>query len=403
MAKTRSKKPTPRSKGVKALSKKPKVRRFFYKATKPLRKLHSRFHTHREAHLHPHKSFHRSYREDYTRPVATPGLISHAVLTFKFIFQKWRVFLPFILLMTLSYIIAVGLLSEEVYVELQDTIEQTSGELAGGKIGNFAKSGLLLFSTITTGGLDTGMGETQKAFMIILFLVMWLVTLYLVRHFFAQQSPKLRDGLYNALAPLISTLVVFIIMFLQAMPVIILAIAYSAALTTDFLATPFYALVFFVFAAIMLLISGYLWSSSIVALIAVTTPGMYPLHALFAASDLMSGRRIRILIRLFYLCFVIIFTYIIMMLPIVWFDLWLKSVWTFIEGLPIVPFFLLLTTCFVFIYLTVYLYQYYRWILDFDNAGKSTDESKIQPQHSKKSSKVPSKVPIKNHNLRKQK
>lgn len=319
----------------------------------------------RSQHRHPHKSFRRSYREDYARETPTPGLLSHAMLTFKTIFQHWRTFLPFIILMVILYIVAVGLMSEDFYRQFQDSIDETSAEIAGGQIGNFAKAGLLLLSTITTGGLDTGMGEVESTFMILLFLVMWLVTIFLLRHFLVGEHPKLRDGLYNALGPLISTLMIFIVIFIQAIPLMLVIITYSAATMTGFLDTPFYALVYFCFAALMLLLSGYLLSSSIMALVAVTSPGMYPMTALFAASDLMSGRRMKFILRLIYLIIVLVLVFIVIMLPIILLDLWLKSVWSWLESWPIVPFFLLFLTCFAFIYMTTYVYLYYRWLLDY--------------------------------------
>lgn len=319
----------------------------------------------RSKHLHPHKSFRRSYREDYRRETPTPGLLSHAMLTFKTIFQHWRTFLPFIILMVILYIVAVGLMSEDFYRQFQDSIDETSAEIAGGQIGNFAKAGLLLLSTITTGGLDAGMGEVESTFMILLFLIMWLVTVFLLRHFLAEEHPRLRDGLYNALGPLVSTLMIFVVIFVQAIPLMLVIITYSAANLTGFLDTPFYALVYFCFAALMLLLSGYLLSSSIMALVAVTSPGMYPMTALLAASDLMSGRRLKFILRLIYLIFVLVIVFIIVMLPIILLDLWFKSVWSWLESWPIVPFFLLCLTCFAFIYMTTYVYLYYRWLLDY--------------------------------------
>lgn len=319
----------------------------------------------RSKHLHLHKSFHRSYREDYLRKTDTPGLLTHAMLTFKTIFQHWRTFLPFIILMMVLYIFAVGLMSEDFYLQFQESIDDTSAELAGGEIGNFAKAGLLLISTITTGGLSAGMDDVQSVFMIILFLAMWLVTIFLLRHFLAGEKLKLRDALYNALSPLVSTLIIFAVIFIQALPLMLVIITYSAAIVTGFLDTPFYALVYFCFAALMLLLSGYLLSSSIMALVAVTSPGLYPMTALFAASDLMAGRRVKFVLRLLYLIFVVVLCFIIVMLPIILLDLWFKSVWSWLEGWPIVPFFLLMMTCFAFIYITTYLYLYYRWLLDY--------------------------------------
>lgn len=319
----------------------------------------------RAKHVHLHKSFKRSYREDYLRQTSTPGLLGHAMITFKTLFRHWRTFLPFVALMVLLYILAVGIMSEDFYLQFQDSIDETSAELATGKVGNFARASLLLISTVTTGGLDVGMGESQTVFMIILFLIMWLVTIFLLRHFLAGEHPRLRDGLYNALGPLLSTLVIFIVIFVQAIPLMLVIISYSAAIITNFLATPFYALVYFIFAALMLILSGYLLSSSLMALVAVTAPGIYPMRALFAASDLMAGRRMKMILRLLYLIFVVAIIYIITMLPIILLDLWFKGMWEWIAGWPIVPFFLLVMTCFVFVYGTTYLYLYYRWLLDY--------------------------------------
>lgn len=367
MAKTSSKSPAQlKQKEPAAPAKPPKaLPRSLRKLGRSVKKFQTKLRSKRSEHLHLHKSFRRSYREDYQRKTETPGLLAHAMTTFQLIFKHWKTFFALIAIMAVAYIILVGLLSEDLYQQFQTSIDETSAGLANGQIGNFAKAGLLLISTITTGGLDTGMGEVQTVFMVALFLIMWLVTIYLLRHFLAGGKPKLRDALYNALSPFISTLLVFVVIFIQAIPLMLVAITYSAAVMTDFLSTPFYALVYFIFAALMVLLSAYLLSSSLVALVAVTAPGVYPMTALMNASDLMAGRRTRLILRLLYLLLVVAIIYLVAMLPIILIDLWLKSIWTWLAGVPIVPFFLLIVTCFVFIYATTYLYRYYRWLLDY--------------------------------------
>lgn len=330
-----------------------------------VKKVQAKWQDFRAGRVKPHRSFRRSYREDYVRKTQAPGLLHHAMTTFQLIFKYWKTFLPFIAIMVVAYIVLVGLFSEDLYQQFQDSIDESSAELANGNIGNLAKAGLLLMSTITTGGLDSGMGEVQVVFMVLLFLVMWLVTIYLIRHFMSGGKPKLRDGLYNALSPLISTLLVFVVIFIQAIPIMLVIITYSAAIATGFLSTPFYALVYFIFAALMILISVYLFSSSLIALVAVTAPGVYPMRALFSASDLMAGRRTKFIIRCVYLLIVIAFVYVLIMTPIILLDLWLKSMWDWIYGVPIVSFCMLVVTCFVFVYATIYLYRYYRWLLDY--------------------------------------
>ena len=187
-----------------------------------------------------HKSFKRSYREDYKHDIKLPGLLAHSIKTFQIIFKNWKLFLPFLIIIVIFNIILVGIMSESTYTQFQDTIDETNEKLATGELGNFAKSGLLLIATVVTGGLSQSMEEVQQVFLVILFLIVWLVTIYLVRHYLSGNKPRLRDGLYNALAPLISTLAVFAVCFIECFPIFVVIITYSAAVATDFLATPFY-------------------------------------------------------------------------------------------------------------------------------------------------------------------
>ena len=176
---------------------------------------------------------------------------------------------------------------------------------------------------------------------------------------------KLRDAFYNAMTPLVSTFLIFIVAVIQCIPIFLLIIVYSAAVQTDFLATPFYALVFFIFAALMILLSGYLLSSTLMAFVAVSAPGLYPMRALNTASDLMAGRRVKFVLRLVALFFALAVTWVVVMLPLIVFDLLMKNFeWT--KDIPFVPVCLLSMTCFTGIFVTAYLYLYYRFMLGYD-------------------------------------
>ncbi len=330
------------------------------------RKAREKMWTRKRARVRLHQSFKRSYREDYARKLSVPGLLHHAGDTFSILFKNWKLFLPLILFAVIFDIVLVGIMNENTYVQFQKILEDQEAQVAGGEIGNFAKAGLLLISTVTTGGLSGGLGEAQTIFAVIIFLLIWLVTIYLLRHRLANKKVKLRDGFYNALTPLISTFVVFIIGFIQIIPLLIVIFTYSAAVQTDFLSTPFYALVYFIFAALLSLLSGYLISSTLIALIAVSAPGLYPMTAMKTASDIMAGRRIRFIIRLVFLLLVLALVWVIVMLPIITIDLWLKGVVDWLQGWPVVPFFLLFMTSFSFVYITAYLYLYYRRLLDYE-------------------------------------
>ena len=312
-----------------------------------------------------HKSFKRSYREDYHRELEIPGIMYHIFASFKIIFKNWKLFLPFLVILVVLNVVLVGIMSESTYTQFQDILDQTSAEVAGGEIGNVAKAGLLLISTVTTGGLSGESSEAAVVFGVIIFILIWLTTIFLLRHRLAGHTVKLRDGLYNAMTPLVSTFIVFAVAMIQCIPIFILIIVYSAAVQTEFLATPFYALVFFIFAALMVVLSGYLLSSSLIALVAVSAPGLYPIRAIHAASDLMAGRRVKFILRILALLLALAVVWVIVMLPLILFDLWMKTFeWT--HGIPFVPICLNVMTCFTAIYITTYLYLYYRWMLDYD-------------------------------------
>ena len=315
--------------------------------------------------IRPHRSFKRSYREDYKRKLEVPGITYHAAKTFSVIFKNWKLFLPLLIIAVVMAIVFIGLMNESTFQQFQQVLNQTTEEMGYGDIGYVAKAGLLLISTVTTGGLSSSSKETNTIFFVLIFLILWLCTIFILRHRLAGHKIKLRDALYNAMTPMISSFVIFAIAVIQCIPIFLLIIVYSAAVQTEFLATPFYALLFFIFAALMVILSGYLLSSSLMAFVAVSAPGLYPMKAMHAASDLMMGRRFKFILRIIALFIILSLTWVVVMLPLIIFDLLMKN-FEWAAGIPFVPVCLLVMTCFTGIYITAYLYLYYRWMLNYD-------------------------------------
>ncbi len=311
-----------------------------------------------------HHSFRRSYREDYVRPLQAPGLVSHAVTTLKIIFKNWKIFLPFILLIVVANIIFVGLMSEETYTTVQQSLDESYEALKEGELGRVAKAGLLLVSTVTTGGLNKSMTEIQQFFAIFFFAVTWLCTIYYLRHLMAGNHPKMRDGIFNALTPLISSFAVILLVFVHLIPLFIFVIVYTTAVQTDFLSQPLYAFVFWLFGSLLILLSLYLLPTSVLGLVATSVPGIYPLAAVNAATDLVQGRRTNFIIRLLFGVIFILVIWVIVMLPLYWLDLVIKQNTDIFEGFPFIPFCLQVMTMFAFTYITAYIYLYYRRMLD---------------------------------------
>lgn len=331
-------------------------------AKKVFKKIKKKVQAEKEERVNPHKTFKRSYREDYQRKLEMPGIMYHIMTSFQTIFKNWKLFLPLLIIMVVLNVLFIGVLNESNYVRFQDALSQANYGAEGSNLNGFSKAGLILVSAITTGGWVGESSGASTVLWVLFFLIIWLTTIFLLRHIMAGHKIKLRDGLYNAMAPLVSTFLVFVVALVQCIPIFVLIIALSAAVKTDFLATPFYALVFLAFAILMIVLSGYLLSSSLIAFIAVSVPGMYPLRALQTASDLMMGRRIKFILRLVALLLALGLMWVVVMLPLIMFDMWMKQFeWT--AGIPFVPVCLTIMTCFSAIYITTYLYLYYRWML----------------------------------------
>ena len=301
------------------------------------------------------QSFRLVHSEDLTRPAEDFGYFEHTVESLKLLGQNWRLFLPLAFLATLFAILFSGLSSESAYESFRAALENQDYTL-----GNLQKSGVLLLATFTNVDSPASLGLT--------FLLLWLITIFILRHLLAKKSLTLRDELYQSCAPFLSALLVFLLVALETAPLVIVAISYASAVATGFLSTPFYALIYFIFAALLILLSGYLLSSGVLTLAAVSAPGLYPLEALKSAGRLASGRRLKIVLRLLFLFFALMLIWICLMLPAITIDMWLKNLLPIFANLPTVPFLTLFLSCLSFIYISAYIYLYYRRILDAEKS-----------------------------------
>ena len=147
----------------------------------------------------------------------------------------------------------------------------------------------------------------------------------------------------------------------------ICTIVYSSAVATGFLETPLYAFLFWLLCGLLGLLSFYLLPVSITALVSVSVPGMYPMTAIHAATDLLQGRRTKMIIRVLFMILYLGVIWAVIMVPLMWLDLVLKENFEILHGIPFIPLCLQIMTTFTGVYLTAYIYLYYRRMLDDTN------------------------------------
>ena len=207
--------------------------------------------------------------------------------------------------------------------------------------------------------------ETMIVVAVLLFVMVWLTALFFARQLLAGKKVKFRDGLYNAMTPIVSTFIVAVVLLIQCLPIIALIIGYSAAVETNLFGNMFYGSLFVIFAIVMIAISVYLLSGTSMALIAVSAPGMYPLKALQATHEVMAHKRFGFMVEVLKILLALLPAWLLTLGPAVLIQLALLNfVGVIIPGfLQIVVF---VISCFSIVYIAVYLYMYYRKVIKYD-------------------------------------
>ena len=124
-------------------------------------------------------------------------------------------------------------------------------------------------------------------------------------------------------------------------------------------------MLFWIGASLLGILSLYWITSTLIALIIVTLPGMYPFQAIKTAGDLMVGRRIKILLRWLWMALVVLLTWAIVLLSFIFIDMGLKALFPVISSCPIVPIVILLLSALTTIWVSAYVYLLYRKAVDY--------------------------------------
>jgi hypothetical protein len=249
---------------------------------------------------------------------------------------------------------------------MRETVNDTSGGVFEGFWGEIGKAGLLLVGGVTGSYSEATTGTSAQIFATIIGLLVWLTTVWLLRAIVAGRKPKMRDGIYNAGAPIVPTFFVASVLVLQMIPLALALFGYNSAVSSGLLDGGVEAMLFWSVAGLLAVLSLYWMTTTLVALVVVTLPGMYPMQAFRTSGDLVVGRRLRILLRLLWMLATVAISWVVIVIPIILFDGWLKSVWQAVAWLPLVPVTFLLMGSATLIWIASYIYLLYRRIVEDD-------------------------------------
>lgn len=313
----------------------------------------------------PHRSFRLTRRRDYKRSLALPGYWSFTNGVRAMLWKHRKLFGG---LMAVYFVVALaigGFGQQDAYANLSDTLSQTGGDVFQGNWGQLGQAGLLLATSVTT-GLTPNVTQAQSVLGGLAAFFGWLATVWALRNVMAGRKVYVRDAIYSSGAPVISTVLVAFIITLQLFPIAIATLVYNAAIATEFVTGGVEQMLLWIVLAMLGVLSLYWITSTIIALVVVTLPGMYPFQAIRTAGDLVVGRRLRILFRLTWLAFVTVISWALIAIPVILLDAWIKKTWPVVSWLPTVPVTILLLSSITLIWAAAYVYMLYRRVVDDD-------------------------------------
>ena len=312
----------------------------------------------------PHRSFRRTYRRDYVRGLHLPGYIAFSWYVTKKLTSHWRTFVLLLLLYMVITIAVGGITNQDTYAQITTLLQQSSKDILGSGFSQIGQAGLLAVSAFLTG--SGGLSADQQIYLAITLLFAWLTTVWLLREFLLGRKPRLRDGIYNAGAPVLSTALLILFLVIQFIPVGIVALIYAGLASVGILDGGFGNMLFWTFAIVVVTLVMYWATSTLLALVIVTLPGMYPFRALRAAGDVVRGRRLRLLYRLLWGIVLVALSITLVMIPIILFDTGLKSMLPGLVNVPIVSYAAALLSSGAVIWYAAYVYLLYRKVVDND-------------------------------------
>lgn len=306
----------------------------------------------------PHHSFRLTRRRDLPKTPPLAGVIGFTASVFRQLWGDKVLFGRLLAFVAIVAFLLVGLAQQSQYTASTETLKEYNKLAADQGVNGVTRIGVLFASTIS-GGLNTDFTESQQASLFALYLLAWLVTIWLLRHRLAGTVIRLRDGLYNAGAPIVSTLALLGLMMLQLVPGALGILVFAAASSSGLLMGGIEVGLFAFVAVLLVILSLYFVSSTFFAIIIATIPGTYPMKALRSASEMVIGQRARLIVRLAWLFFILAVLWVAVLLPVIVLDSWLAQSW-----LPLVVLTVQLLTGFSVIFGSAYIYLLYRKMID---------------------------------------
>ncbi|HUD07170.1 MAG TPA: hypothetical protein VMR34_04760 [Candidatus Saccharimonadales bacterium] len=209
--------------------------------------------------------------------------------SFKITFSNWKLFGPVLILYyVLSLMLVKGFNDPLSTSQVKSFLHESNSS---------ALNNLSLYGSVTNPSSNPGSGVYET----VLLILFSLFFIWLFRQLLTKAKPKLRDVFYSSSYPLIPFLLIGFLIALELLPALIGVYLFNSVFGGG-IAPHLYEKIIWIGACLLLIsLTAYWLSSSLVALYIVTVPDTRPIQALKSAKQLIKGRRSVVIRRVIFL------------------------------------------------------------------------------------------------------
>ena len=301
----------------------------------------------------PHRSFYLTTHAQAVRQINISGYLRFVHEVGRMIWDNRRLYLKALLVLTIALLTIIGLGVQSNYISVRDAMQEAG-------LNWFIRMvGLITQAIITS---LTVSDANRQSYALLLILVAWMVLIYIARHIYGGRTKmKLRDAIYNSSSALVPLLTILVVVLIQLLPLAIALISYSAVTGAGYIneGIEIENMAAWCAIAAVTILTIYWMITSLLTLITVTIPGIYPLRAYFETSVLVSGRRVKILLRVLMMFAPLVLLWLVALIPTTLIDDHFKF-----QTFPLVQLVTTLLVAASFIWISAYMYLLYRRLLD---------------------------------------
>ncbi len=279
-----------------------------------------------------YKTFRLHKRVKHPAP-ALPGWWQLVKKTFRLLFVNKRNLLSFFFAYGLLYFIFVRGFSSPVDIgSVRDSFNQVLARDISTLATNFTVLALMIQSTTSAAG------DIQGLYQSIFLVAGSLALIWLFRQQQAGNKVSMKDAFYRGMYPIIPFILVLVIIGFQTVPASVGNYLFRTVIDNDLAVNMTEQAVWLLLFLVLVLLSVFLISSSIIALYVVTLPEMTPMRALKKAKALVEFRRFSVMRKLLALLFVLLVLFVGIIFPAIFVSALLAQFLFFALTVLFVPF-----------------------------------------------------------------